>query len=51
MQVPRLEKRKDPRFSTLRRSVEALSGQLTIIATFPNQEPMVFVADSRPARQ
>lgn len=46
MQVSRLEKRKDPRLSTLRRSIEALGGQLTMIATFPNQEPMVLVADS-----
>lgn len=45
MQVSRLEKRKDPRLSTLRRSIEALGGQLTMIATFPNQEPMVLVVD------
>jgi DNA-binding Xre family transcriptional regulator len=44
MQVSRLEKRKDPRLSTLRRSVEAMGGQLTLIATFPDQEPMVLVA-------
>ena len=44
MQVSRLERRKDPRLSTLRRSVEALGGQLTLIATFPDQEPMVLVA-------
>jgi hypothetical protein len=47
MQVSRLEKRKDPRLSTLRRSIEALGGQLTMIATFPDQEPMVLVAESR----
>ncbi len=47
MQVSRLEKRRDPRLSTLRRSIEALGGQLTMIATFPNQEPMVFVTESR----
>ena len=59
MQVSRLEKRKDPRLSTLRRSIEALGGHLTMIATFPNQEPMVLVAESdsksrnstRPARE
>jgi DNA-binding XRE family transcriptional regulator len=44
MQVSRLERRKDPRLSTLRRSIEALGGQLTLIATFPDQEPMVLVA-------
>jgi len=46
MQVSRLERRKDPRLSTLRRSVEALGGHLTLIATFPDQEPMVLVAGS-----
>ncbi|HWG38386.1 MAG TPA: helix-turn-helix domain-containing protein [Terriglobales bacterium] len=46
MQVSRLERREDPRLSTLRRSVEALGGQLTLIATFPDQEPMVLVAGS-----
>ncbi len=51
MQVSRLEKRKDPRLSTLRRSIEALGGQLTMIATFPNQEPMVLVADHRKGRE
>ncbi len=51
MQVSRLERRKDPRLSTLRRSIEALGGQLTMIATFPNQEPVVLVAeDSRGAK-
>ena len=46
MQVSRLERRKDPRLSTLRRSVEALGGRLTLIATFPDQEPIVLVASS-----
>jgi DNA-binding Xre family transcriptional regulator len=46
MQVSRLERRKDPRLSTLRRSVEALGGQLTLIATFPDQEPMALVVGS-----
>jgi DNA-binding Xre family transcriptional regulator len=46
MQVSRLERRKDPRLSTLRRSVEALGGRLTLIATFPDQEPMVLVPGS-----
>lgn len=44
MQISRLERRQDPRLSTLRRSVEALGGQLTLIATFPDQEPMVLLA-------
>jgi len=51
MQVSRLEKRKDPRLSTLRRSIEALGGKLTMIATFPNQEPMVLVVDGEAKRR
>jgi len=47
MQVSRLEKRRDPRISTLKRSIEALGGQLTMIATFPDQEPMVLVVDAK----
>lgn len=43
-QVSRLERRKDPRLSTLRRTVEALGGQLTLVATFPGQKPMVLAA-------
>ncbi|MGH9416525.1 MAG: helix-turn-helix domain-containing protein [Terriglobales bacterium] len=41
MQVSRLERRKDPRLSTLRRAIEALGGQLTLVATFPDQKPVV----------
>ena len=43
MQISRLEKRKDPRLSTLQRTVAAMGGHLTMIATFPDQEPVVLV--------
>ena len=43
MQISRLEKRKDPRLSTMQRTVAAMGGQLTMIATFPDQEPVVIV--------
>jgi len=48
MQISRLEKRKDPRLSTMTRTVAAMGGHLTMIATFPDQEPVVLVA-SQPA--
>jgi transcriptional regulator with XRE-family HTH domain len=38
MQISRLEKRKDPRLSTMARTVAAMGGHLTMIATFPDQE-------------
>jgi predicted XRE-type DNA-binding protein len=44
MQISRLEKRKDPRLSTMQRTVAAMGGHLTLIATFPDQEPVVLVA-------
>jgi predicted transcriptional regulator len=43
MQISRLEQRKDPRLSTMQRTVEAMGGKLTMLVTFPNQEPMVLV--------
>jgi transcriptional regulator with XRE-family HTH domain len=43
MQISRLEKRKDPRLSTMQRTVAAMGGDLTLIATFPDQEPVVLV--------
>jgi transcriptional regulator with XRE-family HTH domain len=41
MQISRLERRKDPRLSTMHKTVAAMGGQLTLIATFPDQEPVV----------
>ena len=43
MQISRLEQRKDPRLSTMQRTVEAMGGSLTMIVTFPDQEPVVLV--------
>ena len=52
MQISRLERRKDPRLSTIERTVAAMGGRLTLIATFPDQEPVVLVtgADERRGR-
>jgi predicted XRE-type DNA-binding protein len=44
MQISRLEKRKDPRLSTMTRTMAAMGGHLTLIATFPDQEPVILVA-------
>jgi DNA-binding XRE family transcriptional regulator len=44
MQISRLEKRKDPRLSTMQRTIAAMGGHLTLIATFPDQEPVVLVS-------
>jgi len=46
MQISRLERRKDPRLSTMQRTVAAMGGQLTLIATFPDQEPVVLVTSA-----
>lgn len=43
MQISRLENRKDPRLSTMQRTVAAMGGHLTMIATFPDQDPVVLV--------
>jgi transcriptional regulator with XRE-family HTH domain len=40
-QVSRLEQRSDLLLSTLRGYVEAMGGQLKIVAEFPHQEPVV----------
>ena len=42
-QISRLERRRDLRLSTIERTIHALGGELKIIATFPNQEPIVIV--------
>ena len=39
--VSRLEKRSDLLLSTLRNFVEAVGGSLTLVAQFPDQEPIV----------
>jgi predicted XRE-type DNA-binding protein len=43
MQISRLEQRKDPRLSTMQRTVAAMGGHLTIIATFPDQDPVILI--------
>src|SRR5438105_1637194 len=39
--VSRLEKRSDLLLSTLRKAVEAMGGHLSLIAEFPDREPVV----------
>jgi predicted XRE-type DNA-binding protein len=43
MQISRLEQRKDPRLSTIQRTVAAMGGKLTMLVTFPDQEPVMLV--------
>jgi DNA-binding transcriptional regulator YiaG len=43
MQISRLEQRRDPRLSTVQRTVAAMGGKLTMVVTFPDQEPVVLV--------
>jgi transcriptional regulator with XRE-family HTH domain len=50
MQISRLEKRKDPRLSTMQRTIAAMGGHLTLIATFPDQEP-IFLVTSQVAKE
>src|ERR1700761_8125275 len=42
-QVSRLEARTDLHISTLRRQIEAMGGELMILASFPNFEPVKLV--------
>src|SRR5437667_10990562 len=50
--VSRLEKRSDLLLSTLRKSVEAMGGHLSLVAEFPDREPVILsgiaVDDPRP---
>ncbi len=39
--VSRLEKRSDLLLSTLRKTIEAMGGNLSLIAKFPDREPIV----------
>jgi transcriptional regulator with XRE-family HTH domain len=50
MQISRLERRKDPRLSTMQRTVAAMGGHLTLIATFPDQEPVILATAPLAAR-
>jgi DNA-binding XRE family transcriptional regulator len=40
-QVSEIEKRTDMHISTLRRSIEAMGGKLSLIAEFPDRKPVV----------
>src|SRR5712692_2824192 len=50
--VSRLEKRSDLLLSTLRKTVEAMGGNLSLVAEFPDREPVVLAGiaedDPRP---
>jgi transcriptional regulator with XRE-family HTH domain len=48
--VSRLEKRSDLLLSTLRKTVEAMGGRLSLIAEFPDREPVVLsgIAEDEP---
>jgi DNA-binding XRE family transcriptional regulator len=46
-QVSRIESRTDLHISTLRRSVEALGGKLSIIAEFPDGAPVLLTGLSK----
>jgi predicted transcriptional regulator len=51
MQISRLERRKDPRLSTMQKTVAALGGNLMLLATFPDQEPVVIVTGTERRRK
>jgi DNA-binding XRE family transcriptional regulator len=40
-QISEIERRTDMHISTLRRSIEAMGGTLSIVAEFPDREPVV----------
>ncbi|MGA8160408.1 MAG: helix-turn-helix transcriptional regulator [Acidobacteriaceae bacterium] len=40
-QISEIEKRTDMHISTLRRSIEAMGGKLSLIAEFPDRKPVV----------
>jgi len=47
-QISEIEKRTDMHISTLRRSVEALGGKLSLVAEFPDRKPVVLAGISAP---
>ncbi len=40
-QISEIERRTDMHISTLRRSIEAMGGKLSLVAEFPDREPVV----------
>ena len=51
--VSRLEQRSDLLLSTLRKSVEAMGGNLSLVAEFPDREPVVLsgISEVEPKRK
>jgi transcriptional regulator with XRE-family HTH domain len=51
--ISRLEKRSDLLLSTLRKTVEAMGGNLSLIAEFPDRKPVVLsgIAEDEPGRR
>jgi DNA-binding XRE family transcriptional regulator len=45
-QISEIEKRTDMHISTLRRSIEALGGKLSLVAEFPDRDPVVLAGIS-----
>jgi DNA-binding XRE family transcriptional regulator len=45
-QISEIEKRTDMHISTLRRSIEAMGGKLSLVAQFPDREPVVLAGIS-----
>jgi DNA-binding XRE family transcriptional regulator len=45
-QISRIEKRTDLHISTLRRSIEALGGKLSLVAEFPDRPPVMLAGIS-----
>jgi DNA-binding XRE family transcriptional regulator len=45
-QISEIEKRTDMHISTLRRSIEAMGGTLSLVAQFPDREPVVLAGIS-----
>ena len=54
-QVSEIEKRTDMHISTLRRSIEAMGGKLSLIAEFPDRAPVMLsgiaAIDNAPSRE
>lgn len=50
--VSRLEQRSDLLLSTLRKTVEAMGGNLSLVAEFPDREPVILsgIADDEPPK-
>jgi len=51
--VSKLEKRADLMISTLRKTVQAMGGRLSLVAEFPDREPVVLngIAEDQPVRK